>query len=164
MVESGGVDPAQLNALADAGGLPASGANRYYAADDATSLQSAFTSIIGSTISCTFALSTPPSDPSLLHVFVNATTELARDTTHMMGWDYDPSLSAITLYGSACDDVRALRSSQLDVIEQCPGGMMPPPPSACHHSGESCDSDGDCCNLEGLACDTVHHVCIPAPG
>lgn len=162
---SGGVDPAQLDAMAMAGGLPAmGGANQYYAADNAASLQTAFTSIIGSTLPCTFALSAPPSDVSLLHVYVDAVTELTRDTSHAMGWDYDPATHSISVYGATCDSVRALRYSQLDAIESCPGGMMPPPPTACHHNGGSCDADSDCCNLEGLACDVIHHVCIPAPG
>jgi hypothetical protein len=161
---SGGINATELNAMAAAGGLPATGRTQYYGAADATSLQAAFTQIVGATISCTFALSAPAADPNLLHVYVNASTELGRDTSHRMGWDYDPATHSITLYGTACEDVRALRDSQLDVIEACVDGGMPPPPTMCHHVNEGCRTDADCCNLEGLFCQTTSGVCIPTPG
>ncbi len=161
---AGGVNPVELNAMATAGGVPSSGATQYYAANDAASLQSALTGIVGATIACTFTLRSPPADPSLLHVYVNAMTELPRDPRHATGWDFDPATRGVTLYGTACADLRALRDSQIDVIAACPGAVTPPPPPAmCHHDGQSCTSTADCCNLEGLSCDTSHGACIPTP-
>jgi hypothetical protein len=160
---SGGVNTNELNAVATAGGLPSSGATQYYAAMDAASLMTAFDTIIGATLSCTFALGTAPASPSLLHVFVDASIELPNDPTHTNGWDYDAATTSITLYGSACADLRALRDSQLDVIQACASGVVPPPVQ-CQHRGGPCTSDADCCNLEGLMCDPTSSTCsVPAP-
>jgi len=115
------VNATELNAMADAGGLPASGANHYYSAMDAASLMTALDGIVAGAISCTFPLSAPPADPSLLHTFVDG-TEVARDPTHAMGWDYDPATNSVTLYGSTCDDARHGRLSSLNVIAGCPAG------------------------------------------
>jgi hypothetical protein len=160
---SGGVNAAELNAIAMAGGIPSTGATQYYAATDAASLDTALDTIIGETLSCTFSLGSPPMRPDLLHVFVNATTELPRDPARASGWDYDAASDSVTLYGRACDDLRALRDAQLDVIEACSDGMVPPPVQ-CQHYGGPCTSDGDCCNLEGLVCDPMTMTCgVRAP-
>jgi hypothetical protein len=163
MAGPGGVDSVELNAMADVGGLPASGTNHYYAANDEATLSAALGSIVASTISCTFALSSRPMYPDQLQVYVNASTmQLARN--RMNGWDYDATTNSITVYGTTCSDVQHSRVTQLNVVENCPGAPPPPPPPMCHNTGGTCVHDSDCCGLGTLVCFPDSHTCGPVPG
>jgi hypothetical protein len=113
------VDPMQLAALANAGGTARMGSPVYYQADDATSLASAFMTIAGSVLSCTYTLSDIPPDPSMLYVFFG-TTSVARDSSHANGWDYDAMTHQLQFYGATCDMLRGGGVGNLVVSYGCP--------------------------------------------
>ena len=116
-----GVDVAALNGFATAGGVPSSDpAAKYYKAEDATSLDKALATIGGkAALTCTYTLSKPPPDPAKMFVFFGKTTEVPRDPTHTNGWDYDPKTQTITFYGTACDDIKAGKVTELHVVFGC---------------------------------------------
>lgn len=117
-----GVNAAQLNAFADAGGAPkndpANPTQHYYQADDAASLKSVFDTIAGSILGCTFTLNSVPPDASKVFVFFD-NVKLPRDTTHTAGWDYDPATNQITFYGVDCDKLKAQQVQDVDVVFGC---------------------------------------------
>lgn len=114
------VDPAHLNACAEAGGVPAAGATKYYDAQDAASLDAALKAIADkASLSCTIELKSVPPDPEKLYVFYNKTTEATRDKTHTNGWDYDPATHRIVFYGQACEDLKNGTVTRVDVVFGC---------------------------------------------
>lgn len=113
-----GVDGQQLNQMADAAGTALSGDPRYYQADDAAALSSAFNAIAGSVLSCSYTLSEEPPDANRLYVYFNK-SELPRDTGHNDGWDYDATSKELTFYGSACDRLKAGEVQDLQVVFGC---------------------------------------------
>lgn len=115
----GAVDPAELNDIATKGGTALPGTTKYYKADDAQGLVDAFNSIIGSVVSCDYTLSQQPDSPDLLRIYFG-TTEVFRDTSHTMGWDYDTTSMKLTFYGATCDQVKAGTAGNLVVSYGCP--------------------------------------------
>lgn len=117
-----GVNAAQLNNFADAGGVPksdpANPTQHYYQANDAAGLKAVFDTIAGSILGCTFTLSSVPPDSSKVFVFFD-NVKLARDPTHTMGWDYDPATNQITFYGVDCDKLKAQQVQDVDVVFGC---------------------------------------------
>src|SRR5262249_5080223 len=81
-----GANPDELSAIADEGGTARAGDPRYYQADSATDLMSAFSTIAGSVLSCTYTLSDVPQDLDQLYVYFDR-NPIARDTTQAAGWD-----------------------------------------------------------------------------
>ena len=123
-----GVDAAQMNAWATAGGRPRAGATKFYDAADSATLDAAFAAIAKKTLGCTMKLASPPpgNDPSLLYVFFDAApTPVARDATHASGWDYDSGSQTVTFYGDRCDALQAGTVQKASVVFGCQGG--PPP-------------------------------------
>lgn len=113
------VDPAQMNAFADAGGMPRSDpTTRYYQAGDAASLDAALATIASSVATCDYALGGVPPDPSELFVFFDS-QKLPRDPSHQAGWDYDPVTNRITFHGDACDRLQAGTVADVDVVFGC---------------------------------------------
>jgi hypothetical protein len=114
-----GVDPAELDAMATAGGTARSGGPPYYyQADDAASLMDAFTTIAGSVLSCSYTLSSVPDDINVLYIYFD-NVEVSRDTARADGWDYDPSTNQVTFYGPACDALRSGQVSDLVIVYGC---------------------------------------------
>jgi hypothetical protein len=113
------VDPGELADMAEAGGTARADDPPYYQADDDASLMEALMSIGGGVLSCSFELSSVPPDAGLLFIYFDE-REIARDTTHTNGWDYDPETNQITFYGEACDDLQAGRVGDLVVSYGCP--------------------------------------------
>jgi hypothetical protein len=113
------VDPEELADMAEAGGTARAEDPPYYQADDDASLMEALMSIGGGVLSCSFELSSVPPDEELLFIYFDE-REIARDTTHANGWDYDPDTNQITFYGEACDDLQAGRVGDLVVSYGCP--------------------------------------------
>lgn len=116
-----GVDGAQLDAFADAGGVPSSDpAAKYYKAEDQASLDAVLGIIAKKVLSCTFALDTKPSDPSKIFVFFdNDPAGIPRDATHAGGWDYDEATNKVTFYGQACKDIKSAAVKDVDVVLGC---------------------------------------------
>lgn len=115
----GGVDPAQLNIFADAGGVPSSGPNAFYAAEDQASLEAALATIARRTLGCSYDLAQVPPDPSKLFVFFDDVRLIPRDPTRAEGWDYDPSSNRVTFHGQACADLEDGKVSDLDIVFGC---------------------------------------------
>jgi hypothetical protein len=46
--------------------------------------------------------------------------EIARDPSHQDGRDYDPATQTVTFYGTACDDLKAGKVTDLDIVFGCP--------------------------------------------
>ncbi|MBK8258695.1 MAG: VWA domain-containing protein [Polyangiaceae bacterium] len=114
-----GIDPAQMNTFADAGGVPAGDPTKYYDASDQMSLDAALTTIANKTLGCTFSLDEMPPNPDEIFVFFDNTTKVAKDPTHAMGWDYDPATNQITFYGPTCDSLKAGEITDVDIVFGC---------------------------------------------
>ena len=114
-----GVDPAQMDKFAVAGGVPAMGAHQYYDASDQASLDLALATIAKKTLSCSYTLDTVPPNQSDIYVFFDNVTSVPRDATKMNGWDYDASKNQVVFYGKACDDLKNGVIMDLDIVLGC---------------------------------------------
>jgi hypothetical protein len=113
------VDPVELAAMANAGGTARTASPVYYQADSAQSLATAFGTIAGSVLSCTYTLSDVPPDPSMLYVFFGATA-VQRDTSHGNGWDYNTGTRQLEFYGAACTSLQSGQVGNLVISYGCP--------------------------------------------
>ena len=116
----GGVDAPQLNKLSMLGGAPLAGATKYYQADTAAQLDQVIQSIAELVIGCEYTVDPAPPDVNQTYVFFENTELVPRDTTHVMGWDYDPATMKVTLYGSYCDRLQSRQVDDVDVVFGCP--------------------------------------------
>ncbi len=115
----GGVDPAQLDAFAVAGGVPVTGTPSYYQADNAIELEAALQAIANEALSCVFALDDLPDDPNDIFVFLNNDpTAVPNDPVD--GWDYDPATNTVTFHGELCERLKAGDFSDIDIVLGCP--------------------------------------------
>lgn len=112
----GGVDPGELTEVAQAGGTDA-GDPAYYQADGAGDLTTALNAIAGRVLGCTYPLTDEPDDPSLLYVFFNDETPVARDGAN--GWEYDASSSSVTFFGDACAQIESGAVQDIDIVYGC---------------------------------------------
>ncbi|MFO0555600.1 MAG: VWA domain-containing protein [Polyangiaceae bacterium] len=117
-----GVDPTELDAMAQAGGTARPQQPFYYQADDAAGLDAAFSTIVGSVLSCNYALAETPPDPNELYVWIDGTL-VPNDAAN--GWTYDPATNQIIFNGQTCADLQSGAANQLIVSYGCPN---PPPP------------------------------------
>lgn len=115
-----GVDPGELEDMAEAGGTALPGDPNYYQADDAQSLADAFADIAGSVLSCSYVLDQVPPDPNELYIYIDGML-IERDLTHTNGWDYDPLTNQVTFYGPACELLQSGQVTDLQIIFGCPG-------------------------------------------
>jgi hypothetical protein len=114
----GGVDPDELEAMAQAGGTALPGDPSYYQADDAASLDQALQSIGGEFLSCTYTLNKPLDDPEQLYVLFDG-IQVPRDPTQDHGWDYDAGTNRVTFFGAACDALQSGDVSDLQLVYGC---------------------------------------------
>lgn len=112
-----GVDGAQLDKFAVAGGMPAAGATKYYKAEDAASLDAALATIAGAALGCTYKLDKVPADPAKIFVFFDGTKEIPRDGTN--GWSYDATTNTVTFHGTSCNDLKTDAVKTLDIVLGC---------------------------------------------
>lgn len=107
-----------LDEMASAGGTARASEPKYYSVDttDSAALEDALSQVAAKiTASCSFPLSPPPQDPSLLNVYFDDVV-VPKDPEN--GWSYDGS--TLTLLGSACDEVTSGKVLNLRVIAGCP--------------------------------------------
>lgn len=115
----GGVDPAQLDAFAVAGGVPLATSPAYYQADDALELEAALEAIANEALSCIFDLDDVPDSVDDIFVFINNdTTPVNQDPVD--GWDYDPATNQVELNGQLCEDLKNGDISDIDIVLGCP--------------------------------------------
>ncbi len=112
-----GVDPAQMDKFAVAGGVPSAGANKYYDASDQASLDAALSTIAKATLSCTYSLDSVPPNPNDIFVFFDNVNKVPRDV--MNGWEYDAGKNQIIFYGPACDSLKNGIVKDLDIVFGC---------------------------------------------
>lgn len=133
-----GVDPAQLNIFADAGGVPASDpTTRYYKAEDQQTLDTALAAIAAKAFTCVFKLGQVPPNLSKIYVFFD-NKEIAKDTTHKSGWDYDPVTNQITFYGTHCADLKAGQVKDVDIVYGCAKPTDGGPPLQLDGGAQTC--------------------------
>jgi len=109
-----------LNDMAVAGGRPqVGGVTDYYNATSQSELTAALQAIAGSVLSCTIPLDEAPTLPDAVHIYVDG-AEVPRDPTQTDGWDYtDASLTEITLFGAACDNLQNGDEHQVTATFAC---------------------------------------------
>jgi hypothetical protein len=113
----GEVDPAALEALALAGGVPRSGSPSYYQADDAAGLEGVLSGVVTRVVRCDFALGEMPPNAEELYVFLDD-EPIERETPD--GWVYDPALNRVSFQGESCAALQAGSASDIDVVFGCP--------------------------------------------
>jgi hypothetical protein len=115
------VSPESLNATAEAGQTASNdGDIKYYQVNDEIELSDAFNSIANSLVSCSYRLTSPPSeaDGGRVYVFFNRSAPpLNPDPVN--GYSYEPAEGRLTFHGAACRMLEAREVSQLDVIYGC---------------------------------------------
>jgi uncharacterized protein YegL len=182
-----GVDPAELNGIAQAGGTNnPNDANRYYFADDSQDLIDAIESIAGDVISCSYTLDPPPEDGNKIWVEVDG-----EYTTQNPAYDYtyDANSNTLTLNEAACDHLQGLDPNVVseplkismgcateceDIGEEicdykdnnCDGVVDPGCescfPEVCDGTDNDCDGiiDNGCCTKEGESCQDDSDCCL----
>jgi hypothetical protein len=109
-----------LNQMAMAGGQPrAAGPPYFYPASSTGDLVSAINQIAGQIVSCSYPLSSPPVNPSLVTVSV-AMRAVPRDPGHGNGWDFGPGNGSIQFYGEWCGVLQQGSVSGIQVTLGCP--------------------------------------------
>ena len=121
-----GVDPDELEAMANAGGRPRAGGQPYYQADDAASLQAALADIIGSVLSCDYVVEGAGDDPDQLTIYFNG-QPVPRDPSGQTGWDYFPAGERLRFAGNACVALQSGVVTDLTIVFGCPIGVPPEP-------------------------------------
>lgn len=129
-------NPDKLNALAEAGGTDAPGANRFYTANTTSELTDAVRTISTDVIACSQTLDAAPASADLLDVSID-NQQVPRDPSN--GFSYDPSTHTLSIHGSWCDTLQsaAADGTVLEVTVNCAG---------CTSAGDTCSADGDCCS------------------
>jgi hypothetical protein len=112
-----GVDPAQMDVFALAGGVPNAGP-AYYDASDQASLEAALQVIAEKAISCTFTLDTVPPNTDQIYVFFDGVA-VPLDPTMMNGFSYDPATNQVVFHGAACDTLKSGVVMSVDVVLGC---------------------------------------------
>ncbi len=114
-----GIDPAQMNLFAEAGGVPAGDPTKYYDASDQASLDAALKVIADKTLGCTFSLDEVPPNALEIYVFFDNTQSVPRDVMHMSGWDYDAAQNQVTFYGADCEKLKSGEVKDVDIVFGC---------------------------------------------
>jgi hypothetical protein len=112
-----GVDGAQLDKFAVAGGMPATGVTKYYKAEDAASLDAALAAIAGAALGCTYKLDKTPPDATKIFVFFDGTKEVAKDPAN--GWTYDAATNTVTFNGTSCNQLKTETVKTVDIVFGC---------------------------------------------
>ncbi len=115
-------NPALLNDWAVAGHTNLPGGTKYYQASSAAALQQAFSDIVSGVAACTFTLTAPPADPTLVIGELNG-AGIATDSAN--GFTYDTATQSVTFHGSACQTIQNDPSTKVSVVYGCPATAAP---------------------------------------
>jgi hypothetical protein len=114
-----------LNSAAVAGGYPLTGTTQYYAVSDTQALSDALNQIVGLAASCTISLANAPTgqDWSIAITATDTTDKTVLiDPDPNNGWGYtDASKTAITLVGTACDNLKSGAFTDIKFVYTCKG-------------------------------------------
>lgn len=111
-------NPGLLNDMAEAGGHPQAGADKYYPADNQADLEAAFLDIAKVVMECHLDLEVVPEEPDFLWVYFDG-QPISRDRAHLNGFDYDETNNRIDFYGQACDRLKNGEVVKVDVKMGC---------------------------------------------
>jgi len=111
-------NPATLNDWADRGHTARNGpGTRYYQANDATQLGTAFVDVVDGAAACVFALQSLPQDPALV---VGQLDGVAAASDPLDGYTYDAAANAISFHGASCAQITSGATKKVQVIYGCP--------------------------------------------
>ena len=110
-----GVEPTNLNQMAEKGGTALPGNTKYYQANNSADLEQAFAAIGGQVIACQFTLEAD--DKAQIAAAFDGMS-IAEDPVN--GWTYDKATKTITFNGTSCDALRAGQVDNLVVANSCP--------------------------------------------
>jgi hypothetical protein len=98
-----------MNELAEAGGQPLGGNEKFYQTTNQNELQAALQQIIDDTLSCTVPLNPAPGFPELLEVYIdNMQVPEIADCDNEDGWMYtNANFDEIVLCGSWCGELKS---------------------------------------------------------
>jgi hypothetical protein len=115
-----------LHQMAVAGGMGrAGGPPDYYPVSSIADLATALSTIATEVGSCTFRLDNPPPSPPDVAVGLNG-KRLARDQTHLQGWDYGVGMASVVVFGEACQSIAgAGAAADLEITFGCSGALIP---------------------------------------
>ncbi len=134
-----GADPANLDAIAAAGGTDAPGPDRFYTANNAADLVNVVQQIKEQIVSCDYQLSNVPADMDQMFVSVDG-RPIAQDPAN--GYTFDPFAQLVSLHGAACDDIKNAPDPSQKRIRV---DITCVEPDACQATTEICDGrDNDC--------------------
>ncbi|HEX4338262.1 MAG TPA: VWA domain-containing protein [Polyangiaceae bacterium] len=109
-----------LDRVAEAGGTARPTEPEYYAVDNGDELSNRLREIgLSVAISCDVTLEAMPPDENLVNVYFGHTI-VPRDDKDGWTWSADAGDATITIVGSACDDLKAGRVPEVQVVAGCP--------------------------------------------
>jgi hypothetical protein len=112
-----------LNEMAMKGGRARAADPFYYSVQTSAELVATLGMITGQIASCVFPLQMEAPSPNNVAVDVDG-MRVARDTTHMNGWDYSGP-RAIQIFGPLCEKLKAATAKNVQIIFGCPGQVIP---------------------------------------
>jgi hypothetical protein len=158
-----GAVPANLNAIATAGGTDAPGADAYFKADNPAQLVAAISGITQRSVSCTYQLDMVPPNLDQVIVTVNGA---AVAQSPVNGFTFDRFAGFIQFNGAACDAVRNAADPsaiQIQVDITCVEDDVTCTPTAevCDFIDNDCDNEVDegCDGCRPEVCDDVDNDC-----
>jgi hypothetical protein len=119
-------NPALLNQLAQAGGVPnPKGPQAFYSATSEAELKNAFFGIAGGIIPppCTYALNGAPPDPDNVTVTFDG-QPVPRSKSNAAGWNYGSGGMEITFFGPTCDQLRSGSVKEVKFLFGCRGPVI----------------------------------------
>jgi hypothetical protein len=110
---------AVLNRMADAGGRPMSGSDRFFSASSQRELETAFSAIRAQVGACHYLTSSVPDLGGSIELWVDGQFT-PYDPRGVEGWQWvDPGNGELKLVGAACTRAQATTPDQLSVVVRC---------------------------------------------
>jgi hypothetical protein len=116
-----------LNAMADAGGYPQTGAaTKYYGVSDTAGFAAVLRTLVTMAGTCTFSVPAPPTtdgttsrgDIKVQGTIGGVKMDIPMDATN--GWTFtDANMTSINLHGSACDSVTVGTTTSVTIVFNC---------------------------------------------
>jgi hypothetical protein len=122
-VASQATNPVLLNDWATAGHTALTGPTQYYQASNAMALEAAIEDIVVGVAQCTFNVTTPPADPSLVVGYING-SPIAADPTN--GFSYDIATQSVTFHGMSCQTIQNDTMVEVKIVYGCPPPVSGP--------------------------------------
>ena len=105
--------------MAEAGGQPRDGTDKYYKANSLEELNQALEKIGGMVIDCSLTLVPPPEFPHYLWVYFDGVLVPKKTDQNPEGWEYDNENNQLVFSGSYCDQLRQGQVDDLEVKMGC---------------------------------------------